>query len=111
MERVQGYHSSVAATIANGAAESSIINFRGYAGGLFQIPASFTGASVSFVVSATETGTYTALHDATNTVVSQTVTSSKSYPLPASLFGAGFFKFVSASNETGAKTITVSLKY
>ena len=97
-------------TIANGATTSDALDLTNIVHGSFSIPASFTGASVTFTGCATSDGTYTAIHDSSNNAVSRTVTSSKSYQLPAEVLAFNFVKFVSASAETGAKSIICSLK-
>jgi len=110
MERVQGFQQTIVVVIANGDTASAVIPFRGYAQAGFQIPSAFTGASVSFNVSA-DNVTYTPLHDSTNTVISQTVTASKGYSFPQGCFPWAYVKIVSASAEGGARSILVSLKY
>ena len=98
-------------TIANGAATSDTLDLTNIVHGSFAIPASFTGASVTFTGCATVDGTFQAVHvAATNAAVSITVTSSKTYPLPAEVLACNYAKIVSASNETGAKSIICSLK-
>ena len=110
MERVQGYQRDQAITIASGATASSAINLRGYAQAGYLIPSAFSGATVTFQVSAENT-TYQVLHDSTNTVITQTVTASKAYALPISCFAFGYVKLISASAEGADRTIIVSLKY
>lgn len=100
----------ITATIAINTAASTVIDIRGYAQMGFQIPSAFTGASVSFQVSA-DNSTFVALHDTSNAAVSQTVTASKAYTLPISIFPWGYMKIISASNEAAARSIIVALKY
>lgn len=76
----------------------------------FILPASFTGATVSFSVSADDV-TYAALYDSTNTLISITVTQGRAYALPIGVFPFVYVKIVSASNEAAARTIIVSSKY
>lgn len=97
------------ATIDNGQTTSGKIDIRYRAGGSFQIPAAFTGASVSFLGSNDDV-TYTAVHDSTNTVISQTVTASKGYAFPASVMQFRFIKIVSASAEGAARSIVCGFK-
>ena len=98
------------AVIANGATTSGEISAENMAGGSFQIPSAFSGASVSFTGTNESGGTFVAIHDSTNTVVSQTVTASKAYAFPATVMQFRFFKIVSASAEGAARSIPYTLK-
>jgi hypothetical protein len=94
------------ATIANGAATSNAIQAGQMVPVALVMPAAFTGATVSF------TGTF----DGTNyfpiwsagALYTETVSTSVIVVLtPLMLAGLLCFKIVSASNEGGARTITV----
>ena len=105
----QQQHGTV--VIANGATASAEILLLGYAQGGFALPAAFTGASISFQVARVSGGTFLALRDDTNTVISITVAVSVAYPLPVELFaGWAAAKIVSASAEGAARTLEVVLK-
>jgi hypothetical protein len=79
----------------------------------FVMPATFTGASVSFLVSVDDS-TYQALNDSSNAAVSITVTQAKTYGFKADVRSVlapfRFIKFVSASSEGGARTIIPIVK-
>ncbi len=107
---IDRHNYSTTATIANGATSSGEIDIRNAAGGSFQIPSSFTGASVSFTGSNESGGTFVAVHDSSNVVISQTVTASKGYAFPAACMQFRFLKIVSASAEGAARTIQIALK-
>lgn len=100
-------------TIASGATVSDALDmgaspdaYGGLAG--FVMPATFTGASVTFQVSADDT-TYQALYNSSNSQVSITVSASRSYGLLQDVRSAlqpwRYVKIVSASNEGGARSI------
>ena len=100
-------------TIASGSAISDALDmgaspdaFGGLAG--FVMPAAFTGASVTFQVSADDS-TYQALYNSSNSQVSITVSASRSYALLQDVRSClqmwRYVKIVSASNEGGARTI------
>lgn len=93
-------------TIANGATKSDAFDNRNCEHAGVVIPAAFTGASISFEVSA-DGATYQALYDTSDALVSQNVTQGRSYDLPNALDGWPFFKIVSASAEGAARSIVV----
>lgn len=105
------YQTKFTTTILSGQTDSDAINFKDFAQGGFILPAAFTGATVSFKVSNTETGTFTALYDAANVLVSLTVTQARAYAFPVALFPFAFVKIVSASAEGADRLIDVGLKY
>lgn len=84
-------------------------------GGLvgFVMPATFTGASITFQVSVDD-NTYQALYNSSNTQISITVSASRTYGFVTdvrSVFaGWRFVKFISASSEGGARTIIPIVK-
>jgi hypothetical protein len=96
-------------TIANGATDSGTLIFDHYSFGMFVIPAAFTGATVSFLVSADGT-TFFPLRNAANSLISYTVTVGNAYPFPDEVGAAHSLKIRSASAEGAARTIVVSLK-
>lgn len=91
--------------IASGQTTSAVVDQTGGLVSGIALPAAFTGASVSFTVCGTEGGTYQALYDETNTLVSLTVAVSRSYILPAAIAAWPYFKIVSASAEGADRTI------
>ena len=96
--------------IANGQTTSGAVGNTGARRGYKRIgvalPATFTGASISFSVSADGT-TYQALYAITATLVSVTVVQGRSYDLPEELQPWPFFKIVSASAEGAERTLKV----
>lgn len=79
----------------------------------FVMPSAFTGASISFQVSADDS-TYQDLYDSDNNKVSITVSASRTYGLKddlAKVLGPWrFIKIVSASSEGATRTIVVVTK-
>lgn len=101
-------------TIASGATVSDGLfvgasqdAFGGLAG--FVMPATFTGASVTFQVSVDDS-TYQALYDSSNNQISITVSASRSYAFKQDVRSClqpwPYVKIVSASGEGAARTIT-----
>lgn len=81
----------------------------GFAPCKMYIPSGFSGASVSFQVAESAGGTYAALYQSDNTLVSYTVTAGRWYYLEPHVFaGAQHFKVVSASSETDKDVIIVA---
>lgn len=109
MERNQAHSVVHTVTIANNAAASSAIPYGGYRSGIFIMPAAFTGASVSFKVSA-DGSTWNALYNASNTLISITIGTDRAYPFPAEALGAKYVQLLSASNEGAARSIVCLLK-
>lgn len=110
-------------TIANGASVSGAFYMGDFAGGIIIFPAAWTAANLAFQVSATETGTYAALHDddTDQLVQVQNVATGavSAYAIPAELFGATWVKLLSKSatagtdtavNQAADRVITVILK-
>lgn len=105
------------ALIASGSTTSAAVDLGVSApdGGLVGIvmPATFTGASITFQVSADDT-TYQALNNASNSAISLTVTQAKSYGFTAdirsALVGWRWIKIVSASSEGGNRSIGLIVK-
>lgn len=96
-------------TIANGATSSDACNAAtGEAFGLV-MPATFTGTTITFTVSA-DGSTFQALYSITNTLVTMTVAVSRSYDLPGELTAWPYFKVVSGSTEGGARTLVITGK-
>jgi hypothetical protein len=94
-------------TIANGASTSSAFDGSNFSAFGAVLPAAFTGASISFTVCDTAAGTFVALFDVANVLVSVPVTQGRAYDLPSELAAFPFFKIVSASAEGAARTIRV----
>lgn len=101
----RGYNTATIA-IANGETVSSAFDASQFASFGLVMPSAFTGATISFQVSA-DGVTYQALYDSTNTLVSVTVAASRSYDLPSTLAAWQSFKVVSASAEGAARSLVV----
>jgi len=97
------------AIIASGQTKSNGVDFVDAAFGGLVLPASFTGTTLTFEVSADNT-TYQALTDRYGAAISMTVAQGKSYPLPSELAGWPWFKIVSGSTEAVDRTITIVRK-
>lgn len=96
-------------TIANGGTTSGAVDARNHAMFSLAMPAAFTGATISFLVSP-DNVTYQALYDDTNTQVTVTVAAARTYDLPAALASAHWFKVVSAASEAADRTLYVTAK-
>ena len=111
-------------SLAN-AALTDTVEFRDFAGGLLITPADLaTGGKafdattvLAFKVATKQDGTFTALYDSSNTLITITPTLAvpHAYPLPDELFGCGWFKiWMQASGsdvtQTAAHTFLLSLK-
>ena len=74
------------------------------------MPASFTGSSISFQTSASQTGTYQAIQVNGNDL-SVTASAGKYIALsPADFAGVQFLKLVSSSAEAAGRTLTLSVR-
>ena len=93
-------------TIATGATVSDAFDSRNCEQTGVVIPAAFTGVALTFQVSH-DGGTYQALYDATNTLVSVTVAPGRSYALPAALGSWPHWKVVSGAAEAAARSLVV----
>lgn len=78
---------------------------------LMALPATFTGTSVSFQVSADNGATFQALYDSTGALVAvPAIVQGRSYDLPGELMGCTNFKVVSNAAEGGNRALVVSGK-
>lgn len=101
--------------IASGAALSGAIVFKAYSKGVFHMPAVWTAADIGFYVSSEVDGTYLPLYDGANPVVITGPAADRSYPLPAGLAPAHFFRLWSNTagvdtNQGAERTIIIELK-
>lgn len=93
------------ATIAISTTTSGAIDLQGLALCQIVMPSAFTGASITFTSSHND-GTYQALYNSSNTQLSITVGTSRTYNInPADFAGVRYLKIVSASSEAAARTI------
>ena len=94
-------------TILSGATSSDAFAANNTVAFGLQMPAAFTGTSITFTVSADGT-TFQALYDSTGTTaVSMTVAASRSYDLPTALTTWKQFKIVSGSAEGADRSLVV----
>jgi len=95
-------------TIANGATTTGTAFLaQNMAAFGLQMPAAFTGTSITFTVSA-DGATFQALYDSTGaTAVSMSVAASRSYDLPSALTAWRAFKIVSGSAEAASRDLIV----
>lgn len=92
-------------TIASGQTTSGAIDLQGLCLCQVIVPAAFTGASISFSSSPNDS-TYQALYNASNTLLSLTVTQGRSYNIsPQDFAGCRYLKLVSASAEGADRVI------
>jgi hypothetical protein len=102
-------------TILNGAALSDAVVFRAYSKGVFHMPAGWDAADIGFYVSSEVDGTYLPLYDGANPVVVTGPAADRSYPLPAGVAPALFFRLWSNTagadtNQTADRVILIELK-
>jgi hypothetical protein len=74
---------------------SDVIKFGEFTMGEYHIPSTASSlTTITWYSCATEDGTYLAAYDGDGVAVTQTVSASKAYPIPAALAGACFIKAV-----------------
>lgn len=101
---VENLRKSVA-TIASSATTSDAIDLEGLCLVQIQMPAAFTGASITFT-SSHDGVTYQSLYNSSNTQYSITVAASRNYNIaPSDFAGCRFLKIVSASSEAASRSI------
>ena len=97
-------------TIANGADTSSAADLEHFTVIGIRWPASFTGATVTFLASDTGGGTYVELVDSSGTAVSVTVAAGKVTGYIPDLAGIRFVKVKSASAEAAERSVVFICK-
>lgn len=110
----------LAVTIANGEAESGVIDMRGYAGGIVVMPAAWTTADLGVKVCGSADGTFVPLKDNENgygtSVSIDGPVAAAAYMLPLDVFAAPYMKLWSHdgagsdTNQGAARTLTLFLK-
>jgi hypothetical protein len=102
--------STTIVTVTSGvtAAASDEILFGSYAGGIVFLPAGVGVTTITWYVAEKPGGTYLLAYDEDGTAVTQTVSHTKAYAIPAALYGARAIKAVASAGT--ASTIIVSLK-
>ncbi len=106
---------SLEVVIPNGTALSAAFNMDQFSKGILHLPAAWTAADIGFYVSASLSGTYTPLSDASGIVVISGPAVSSSYVFPTNMVGARFVKLWSNTagvdtNQGAARTIGIDLK-
>jgi len=110
MTRYLGNLTTNNVTITSGQTVSDALDLQGLALCGIQIPAAFTGASITFQGSY-DGSTYQAIYNVSNTAYSITVGTSRTYAInPADFAGFRYVKIVSASAEGANRTIVVSTR-
>lgn len=95
-------------TIANAGTVSNAYKCTDHTAFGLQMPAAFTGTTITFQVSADSGTTFQALYDDSGAnQVSMSVAASRSYDLPAALTAWTHFKIVSGSSEGAQRLLTV----
>lgn len=97
---------SFTTTISNGTTTSPTIDIRQWGQGGFIMPAAFTGATVSYLVSDRIGGNFVALAGTTTTV-----SASNAYAFPAAVMAFNYVQIKSASSEGADRVITLSFKH
>lgn len=96
------------AVIANGTTTTPEIDLGGTEIVGIQMPAAFTGTTVTFLAATATGGTYQAVTDGTGSNISKTVAASKYIAIDPTLFrGIRYVEIVSGASEGGARTLTV----
>lgn len=98
------------ATIANAANDSAEVDIRAARALGLEIPASFDGTVITFKVCSVTGGTFQALRDINNAVVTMTVQASTSYDLPGELTAWPYMKVSATTAQTGATDLVVVAK-
>ena len=95
----RSYYDATLVIPSGSSATSAALDTRLTAALMVYVPAGFTG-DLAFQVSATEDGTFTALYDESNALISITVTAGRWYAVPAKVFAAHFLKLFSHTSGT-----------
>lgn len=94
------------ATIANGQTTSSAIDLSGTTLVGIQLPASFTGTSLTFQAATTAGGTYQTVIDGSGTTISRAISQGRYLTLnPIDFAGIQFLKVVSSASEGGQRNL------
>lgn len=99
-----------AVTIANGATESGAIDMRESITAGVQLPAAFTGTALTFLVSATETGTYSPLVDGAGSNISRTIAAGDALLLPNEAAPWPWIKIKAGSSQAAERALTIVRK-
>lgn len=98
--------SSGAVAMTDSAATTAEIPYSEASGGMFRIPAGSSITSLTWYSSESIGGTFAAAYDEDGVAVTQTVVHTRSYAIPAALFGSGSIKAV----VNAAGTVYMRLK-
>ena len=106
LHRFSTTHESIAVVATEGASKE--ILYGEYTSGMVHIQAASAVTELTWYVSPKAGGTYYVAYDYNGVAVTQTVSHTKSYPIPLALIGNIAIKVVASVGATG--TIDVSLK-
>jgi len=98
----------VAVTAGVTAAASDEIIYGSYAGGMVFLPADVGVTTITWYAAEKPGGTYLVAYDEDGVAVTQTVSHTKAYAIPAALYGARALKAVASAGT--ASTIIISVK-
>lgn len=94
-------------TISNGQTVSNAVDLKGQVIVQIIMPSAFTGTAITFQSSHND-GTYQALYNSSNTQLSITIGTSRTYNInPSDFAGCRYFKVVSGSAEGAARVIGI----
>ena len=100
---------SLTVTAGTAIADSTVIDFRGFAGGVFLLTATGSPTTLTWYACDTEDGTFLPIYwtkDSTETAVTSAVTKNRAQMIPAACFGASYLKAASDA----AATLKLTLK-
>lgn len=100
---------STSVAIASGAQESAVIDISTWIAGGFVIPAAFTGSSVTFKVSHTQSSQVD-LYDQYGNLVTTPITVNRAFPFPQEAAGFASIVIRSSAAEGAARTIALHKK-
>ena len=96
-------------TFANGATNGAVYALGQYAWGSYQIPAAFTGTTITVQYSV-DGSNWTTVPTEGSETNPQTVTTNGTYRLPVMTFAAKFMRLVSGTAEGAARTVKLYLR-
>jgi hypothetical protein len=101
---------STTLAMGSGASVSGTIPLRGSSSGHIVMPDAFSGTLLNFMTSA-DGQTYRPLSDASGPIsLATSVSGSRSYPLPTSLFGAHSFYLSAGTIQSAARSFAVFMR-
>jgi hypothetical protein len=102
----QSVINSISASIPSSGTTTPAIDLGGTSLVGIQLPAAFTGTSISFTVATTLSGTYQGVIDGSGTALSKTIAAGKYLMLdPSEFAGIQFLKIVSSATEAAQRDL------